>query len=182
MTPDKIHLRHVMLFQFNQGKNATQAAKEISFVYGEGAVSARDCQKWFARFRDGNFNLDDEERSSRPQELETTKLEKLLDEDPRQSSRELAVMLGVEHTTVLRHLHTLGKINIIGKWVPHKLSENNINQRLTICISLLAKHKKKDFLWKLVTNGFIENGFIMIIRKTKTMVESWPNIDSNSKT
>lgn len=45
----------------------------------------------------------------------------------------------------------MGKINKVGKWVPHELSEINIIQRLNTCVSLVAKHKKKDFLWKVVT-------------------------------
>ena len=72
-----------MLFMFNQGKNATQAANEICSVNGENAVAARVCQKWFARFREENFYLEDQERSERPQELMTEDLEAFLDEEPR---------------------------------------------------------------------------------------------------
>ena len=35
-------------------------------VYGEGAVSERTVQKWFAKFKAGDFNLEDQERPSRP--------------------------------------------------------------------------------------------------------------------
>ena len=75
----------------------------------------------------------------------------LLEEDPRQSTRELANKLQVDQSNVLRRLHAIRKINKVGKWEPHKLMEININQRLNTCISLLAKYKKKDFLWKIVT-------------------------------
>ena len=78
-------------------------------------------------------------------------MEELLQEDPRQSSRELALKLSISHTTVLNRLHALGKVQKVGKWVPHKLSEINISQRLNTCVFLSAKQKKKSFLWKIVT-------------------------------
>uniref|UniRef100_A0A1I7WVR3 WWE domain-containing protein n=1 Tax=Heterorhabditis bacteriophora TaxID=37862 RepID=A0A1I7WVR3_HETBA len=40
---------------------------------------------------------------------------------------------------------------MLGKWVPYELSENSIGCRLNICISLLARQRKKNFLWKIVT-------------------------------
>ena len=49
---------YALLFQ--KGKNATGTHTEkICAVYGEGAVTDRMCQKWFARFRAGHFPLDD---------------------------------------------------------------------------------------------------------------------------
>ncbi|XP_078051850.1 uncharacterized protein LOC144477998, partial [Augochlora pura] len=49
-----------------KGKNATQAANKICAVYGEDAVAERIVRKWFARFKAGNFDLEDQERPGRP--------------------------------------------------------------------------------------------------------------------
>ena len=40
-----------MLYYFKKGKNTTEMQNEnICAVYGEGAVTDRTCQKWFAKF------------------------------------------------------------------------------------------------------------------------------------
>jgi hypothetical protein len=44
----------------------------------------------------------------------------------------------------------MSKIQKAGKWVPHKLSENFILQCFNICVSLVIKRQRKDFLWKIV--------------------------------
>ena len=48
-----------MLYYFKKGKNANETHKKICAVYGEGAVTDRTCQKWFAKSRAGDFLLDE---------------------------------------------------------------------------------------------------------------------------
>ena len=45
MEEKKQHFRHIMLYYFKKGKNATETQKKICAVYGEGAVTDRMCQK-----------------------------------------------------------------------------------------------------------------------------------------
>jgi len=66
MEENKVHFRHLMLFFYRKDKNATQAANKICAVYGEGAVGERTVRKWFARFKTGDFNLEDQECPGRP--------------------------------------------------------------------------------------------------------------------
>ena len=48
------HFRHHLLFAFNRGAKATEAAREICAVYGKGAIAERTAQYWFAKFKRGN--------------------------------------------------------------------------------------------------------------------------------
>ena len=57
MNYDKAHIRHCMLFQFHQSKNASQATKTICSVYGEDALVERTCRYWFARFTAGDLYI-----------------------------------------------------------------------------------------------------------------------------
>jgi len=65
---------------------------------------------------------------------------------------ELSKALNVTPKAVSKRLHAMGKIHKEGIWLPHKLSENAILNRLSIAISLLARQRKKSFLWRIVTN------------------------------
>ena len=46
-----------------------------------------------------------------------------LDDDPTQTQQQLAEALNVPQETISRHLQAMGKINKIGKWVPHNFSD-----------------------------------------------------------
>ena len=50
-------------------------------VYGEHALAERTWQKWFARFKSGDFGLENEEHPGQPKKFEGEELEALLDKD-----------------------------------------------------------------------------------------------------
>jgi len=66
MEENKVHFRHLMFFFYRKGKNITQAANKTCTVYGESAIAERTVRKWFARFKAGDFNLEDQERPGGP--------------------------------------------------------------------------------------------------------------------
>ena len=47
----------------------------------------------------------------------------LIEEDTCQTSRELAKKLDITYSTALRHVHSIGKVRKMDKWVPHELTE-----------------------------------------------------------
>ncbi|GFW12819.1 histone-lysine N-methyltransferase SETMAR [Trichonephila clavipes] len=66
MESDKQLFRHILLFYYKKGKNAVQARRKLTDVYGEGVLTVRQCQNWFANFRSGNFDVEDAPHSGRP--------------------------------------------------------------------------------------------------------------------
>jgi len=80
---NKVHFKHLMLFFYWKDKNATQAANKICAVYGEGAVVERTVRKWFARFKAGDFNLEDQECPGRPSITDEDQIKTLIENNPR---------------------------------------------------------------------------------------------------
>ena len=134
-------LRHHLLFAFNRRVKAAEAAREICAVYGEGAMPQSTARRWFSRFKNGNFDLKDGSHIGRPIEFDEERLNRLLHENPRQTTRELAEQLDCDKKPVVNHPYSIARVQKLGAWVSHTLSENNKNQRSTIVSSLLARHR-----------------------------------------
>jgi len=60
-------------------------------------------------------------------------------------------VLNVTLKAVSKRFHAIGNIHKEGIWLLHKLLENAILNRLSIATSLLARQRKKSFLWRIVT-------------------------------
>ncbi len=101
-------------------KKAAESHRILVEVYGEHALSERTCQKWFARFKSGDFGLEDEEREGAPPKFMDTELEELLDQDPAQRRRGCK-NFGVDQSTISKRLKAMGMIRKVGHWVPYEL-------------------------------------------------------------
>lgn len=149
--PEKQHLREALLFCFNLKKTAAESHRMLTEAYGQYALSEPTCREWFRRFKNGDFEVRDKERSGQPKKFQDDELATLLDEDPTQTLGKLATTLNVDRSTVGKRLHTMGFIQKQGVWVPHELTERAIATRLTMCDLLLQRQKRKSFLHRIVT-------------------------------
>ena len=120
---EKQHFWHIMLYYFKRGKNAAETQNKICAVYGEGAVTDRMDQKWFVKFRAGDFSLEDAPWSGRPVEVHSDQMETLVENSQRYTTQETASILKISISSVENHLHQLGYVNRFDVWVPHKLSK-----------------------------------------------------------
>jgi len=151
MEANKVHFRHILLFFFRKELKAAEAEREICNVYGDNAVSESVCRKWFARFRSGNFNLEDAPRSGRPSEISDDEIKALIENDRHLTAEEIAKGINISATQVRAHLKAMGYVKKVDIWVPHELSEKNLMDRIEICESLLRWNKSESFLKRLVT-------------------------------
>lgn len=150
MEENKIHFRHLMLFYFRKSKNAVQATKKICNIYGDNAVAESTVRKWFARFKNGDFNLEDQERLGRPSIVDD-QIATLIENNPCHTTRDIAEILYISHMNAVRHLEILGYVNRYDVWVPHNLMEKNLMDRISISNSLLKRNENDPFFKRTIT-------------------------------
>ena len=67
-------------------------------------------------------------------------LNALIHDNPCHSMRELADIVECHHSAIVRHLHSMEKVQKLGAWIPYSLTENNKTQCVAISTSLLSHH------------------------------------------
>ena len=51
------HFRHTLLFEFNRGAKAAEAARNICSVYGDNAIGESTARNWFSLFKEDRFDI-----------------------------------------------------------------------------------------------------------------------------
>ena len=100
-------------------------------MYGEDVLTVRQCQNWFAKFRSGNFDVEDVSRSGRPVEADKDTIKALVDANRRITTREIGERLNLSNSTVYDHLKGLGLTSKLDIWVHFHKKKNEITFRTT---------------------------------------------------
>jgi transposase len=74
-------LRVLLLHEYRLGHKATEAARNICSTMGKDVVSTRMAHLWFKRFREGNYDLEDQPHPGRPVEVDINALKDLVEAD-----------------------------------------------------------------------------------------------------
>jgi len=133
------NFRAVMLYCFRRGLRPIQIHNEMFGVYGESTPSLITVRRWVRRFEEGNMSLEDEPRSGRPRDLAAVELvREHLADNPYATLGSITAALTIPHTTVLRILtERLGLKKFVSRWVPHKLTPEQKDQRACMAQQLL---------------------------------------------
>ena len=102
-----------------------EVARNICAVYGENAIGESTARKYFSYFEEDRFYVSDTPRSGRPSGFKEERLITLIHNDPHQCTRELANVINCNHSTIERHLHSMGRVQKSGVCVPLVLSQNH---------------------------------------------------------
>lgn len=136
--------RVAIFVQFRLGVSVDECHQLLSTVFDNQAPSLSTVKRWFARFKLGLFDLDDQPSTGRPISSITDRtialVKQMVDEDRRVTVQEIEKEVGIAHSTVLKILHDELKMRkLCARWVPHQLSEDNIKARLTFCNTMLER-------------------------------------------
>ena len=88
-----------------------------------------------------------------------------MEQNPRQSTRDIAKKIHITQSTVYRHFEKLGKVCKLGAWVPHNLSERNKEDRMPIATCLLSPVRRDLFFDRIITGDEKWIVYDNIIRK-----------------
>ena len=126
------HFRHILFFEFNRDAKAAEAARNICAVYGDNAIGESTARKWFSRFKEDRFDNSNIPCSGRPSGFDEDHLNTIIHHDPNQCTHELPNVMNCDHSTIVQHLHSTGKVQKLGVW----LSQNHKNRRVAMYMYL----------------------------------------------
>ena len=89
--------------------------------------------------------------SGRPVEVDSDQIETLIENNQCYTTWEIANTLKIPKSSFGNHLYQLGYVHRFNVWVPHKLSEKNLLDRISTCDSLLKRNENVPFLKQIVT-------------------------------
>ena len=150
-------MREALLFCFNLKKSAAESYRMLVEAYGK-MLYQKQVRDWFRRFNDDNFDLNDKKRENRLAKVEDYQLQALLDEDDIQSQKILAEQLGVSQAAISMQLHAMGKVQKIGKWVPHEWTIGRWSDAKThakFCLPDKKESRSCIGLWQAMKSGSI---------------------------
>ncbi|GFS39949.1 hypothetical protein NPIL_34701 [Nephila pilipes] len=100
-------------------------------------------QRWLPPNR--RFSLKYEPRPGRPSDVNNEMLRSIIRTNPTLISTDVGFRLGIHQTTALDCIKMLGFVSKLSVLVPHGFSGKKLMDRISICSSSLARHKREPF-------------------------------------
>ena len=61
---ENLNIRNLFLCEFHLGHEPIEAAANINKAYGREIAAVRTIQRWFTKFRGGDFSMENDERQT----------------------------------------------------------------------------------------------------------------------
>ena len=142
---------------FKSGLSVIETLVLVQEAHGNEALNRSNVFRWYSRFRGGRDLVEDEDRGGRPKstqiEVNIAAVADLVENDRRIASSMIAESLNIPKTVVLRILkEDLGKRKLCARFVPHSLTPEQREDRVTSCQDITAMAEAdKNLLNKIIT-------------------------------
>jgi histone-lysine N-methyltransferase SETMAR len=151
--------RVAIKFCFKAGLSATETLVLVQRAYGNEAVNRSKIFRWYSRFRVGRELVEDDERGGRPKstrtEVNIDAVADVVKNDRRSASRMIAESLNIPKTVVLRILkEDLVKRKLCTRFVPHSLTPEQREDRVTSCQDIIAMADAEKNLFNKIITGY----------------------------
>ena len=141
---------------FKASLSETETLVLVQKAYENEAVNQSNIFRWYSRFRDRRELVEDDESGGLPKstrtEVNIAAVADLVKNDCRIASRMIAESLNIPKTVVLRILKVgLGKRKLCARYVPHSLTPEQREDRVTSCQDIIEMaDADKNLLTKLL--------------------------------
>lgn len=171
----KLEQRSVIRFLMQQGQSCSNIHTSMVDTCGTDAPSLSTVKKWVWEFKHGKTSLEDDPRSGRPtsavDDAHVNAVQSLVKENRSISTRSIALELDISATSVRRILHEELKMSKVAKvWVPHFLTTENMENRVSISTQLLARYNRAPLKFK--NNLVTEDETMLTLYDPETASES----------
>jgi histone-lysine N-methyltransferase SETMAR len=150
--------RAVIRFFFHKGMTGTAIHRELRDVLGENALSLRAVYQWVEHFKEGRTDTQDVPRTGRPSVVNddlVSQISTFVRENRSCTLENIEAELPVKRETARSIIHDhLGMRKLQSQWVPHNLSEEQKERRVTVCKRhLLRAQKEGDKFFERIVAG-----------------------------
>ena len=87
----------------------------------------------------------------RPSLIDDDVVKAMLEQDPFPTTSEIAERLNSAQRTISDHIRKTGLVWKYSRWVPRELSRKNLDDRVIVCTSPLARNKIEPFWNRMIT-------------------------------
>ncbi|CAF3268782.1 unnamed protein product [Rotaria sp. Silwood2] len=149
---DNEYNRYYIKTRIILGTNPKTIHEELATTLGSKAPSYPTVAEWAKRFREETEDVNDDPRYGRPiSELTDENIElvrEAINNDPHSTYDDIIAETFLSHGTIERIIHECLKMKkITSRWVPHKLTDEQKQERVKLCRENSAKFR--DGSWRL---------------------------------
>lgn len=136
--------RALVYYFFKKGMTAEEAKNELDSTFSTSVPHRATIFRWFSEFREGKAKLSKISPPGRPisqmSDENIRAVKSMVTENPRLTYEEIEQSLAISSTTVYKILHDcLHLKKVSARFVPHLLTEDQQQARVTFCHSMLQK-------------------------------------------